>query len=73
MWAKIRRATVYISALGLFELFINGRRVGRDHFTPGWKNYRNRVYYLTYDVTDLLKDGGNAIGAILANGWYAGY
>jgi len=70
---KIRRATVYISALGLFELFINGHRVGRDHFTPGWTNYRKRVYYLTYDVTDLLKDGDNAIGAILANGWYAGY
>ena len=70
---KIRRATVYLSALGLFELFINGLRVGWDHFTPGWTNYRNRVYYLTYDVTDLLKDGDNAIGAILANGWYAGY
>ena len=70
---KIRRATVYVSALGLFELFINGHRVGRDHFTPGWTNYRKRVYYLTYDVTDLLKDGDNAIGAILANGWYAGY
>ena len=70
---KIGRATVYVSALGLFELFINGHRVGQDHFTPGWTNYRKRVYYLTYDVTDLLKDGDNAIGAILANGWYAGY
>ncbi len=70
---NIRRATVYVSALGLFELFINGRRVGHDYFTPGWTNYRKRVYYQTYDVTALLKDGDNAIGAILANGWYAGY
>jgi alpha-L-rhamnosidase len=69
----IQRATVYVSALGLFELYLNGHRVGRDHFTPGWTNYRKRVYYLTYGVTELIRHGPNVVGAILANGWYAGY
>ena len=69
----IERATVYASALGLYELHINGQRVGQDYFTPGWTDYNKRVYYQTYDVTNLLKSGDNAIGAILADGWYAGY
>jgi len=69
----IKRAVVYASALGLYELHINGKRVGKDYFTPGWTDYSTRVYYQTYEVTDLIKKGGNAIGAILADGWYAGY
>lgn len=70
---NIRRATIYATALGLYELHINGQRVGEDHFTPGWTDYNTRVYYNTYDVTDLLYEGNNTIGAILADGWYAGY
>ncbi|MHC4145939.1 MAG: family 78 glycoside hydrolase catalytic domain, partial [Planctomycetota bacterium] len=69
----VKRATVYASALGLYELHINGKRVGQDYFTPGWTDYNTRVYYQTYDVTDLIAKSGNAIGAILADGWYAGY
>ncbi|MHC4229201.1 MAG: family 78 glycoside hydrolase catalytic domain, partial [Planctomycetota bacterium] len=69
----VKRATVYASALGLYELHINGKRVGQDYFTPGWTDYDTRVYYHTYDVTDLIAKSGNAIGAILADGWYAGY
>ena len=69
----VKRATVYASALGLYELHINGNRVGEDYFTPGWTDYMTRVYYQTYDVTSMIKPGGNAIGAILADGWYAGY
>ena len=69
----VKRAVVYASALGLYELHINGKRVGKDYFTPGWTDYTKRVYYQTYDVTDLLTPSGNAIGAILADGWYAGY
>ncbi len=69
----IKRAVVYASALGLYELHINGERVGEDYFTPGWTDYLKRVYYQTYDVTGLVKQGGNAIGAVLADGWYAGY
>jgi len=69
----VKRSVVYASALGLYELHINGKRVGEDYFTPGWTDYPTRVYYQTYEVTDLIKKGDNAIGAILADGWYAGY
>jgi alpha-L-rhamnosidase len=69
----VKRAVVYASALGLYELQINGKRVGKDYFTPGWTDYTKRVYYQSYDVTNLLAKGGNAVGAILADGWYAGY
>ncbi len=69
----IRRATVYASALGLYQLQINGQRVGNDYFAPGWTDYDKRVYYDTYDVTQLLAQGPNAVGGIIADGWYAGY
>ncbi len=69
----IKSAKVYASAAGLYELHLNGQRVGESHFTPGWTDYNKRIYYNTYDVTELLKNGENAIGAIIADGWYAGY
>jgi len=69
----IKRAMVYVTALGLYELRINGERVGGDYFTPGWTDYNQRLYYYSYDVTDMISRGNNAIGAILARGWYAGY
>lgn len=68
----IRRAMLYATALGVYEVHINGRRVGADYFMPGWTEYKKRLYYQTYDVTDMVKAGGNAVGAILADGWYAG-
>ncbi|MCP4643893.1 MAG: family 78 glycoside hydrolase catalytic domain, partial [bacterium] len=70
---KVRRATVYATSLGIFELSLNGKRVGDDVFTPGWTDYNKRVHYHTYDVTDIVQQGDNALGAILSNGWYAGY
>jgi alpha-L-rhamnosidase len=69
----IRRATLYSSALGIYQMHLNGKRVGSDYFAPGWTDYQKRVYYQTYDVTEQVKPGENAIGAILADGWYAGY
>ncbi|WP_399894608.1 alpha-L-rhamnosidase [Streptomyces sp. BBFR51] len=69
---RVARARLYTTALGLYEAHLNGRRVGRDHFAPGWTDYRTRVQYQTYDVTKLLRPGGNALGAQLAPGWYAG-
>jgi len=69
---KIKKARAYVSALGSFEMYINGERVGEDSFTPGWTDYRKRVHYMTYDVSDYFKPGDNAIGAILGNGWYCG-
>ncbi len=69
----LRRATAYATALGLYELHLNGHRVGDDVFTPGWTDYKKRVYYQTYDVTPLLKTGANAVGAILGDGWATGH
>lgn len=67
----VRRATVYASALGLYELHLNGKRIN-DLFTPGWTDYKQRVQYQTYDVTDVLNQGGNAIAMLLGTGWYSG-
>lgn len=69
----VKRATIYASALGLYQLHLNGKAVGQDYFTPGWTDYNIRIYYNTYDVTQMLRQGKNTIGAILADGWYAGY
>ncbi len=70
---KIASATAYITAHGLYEAQINGQRVGRDYFTPGWTAYQKRLQYQVYDVTNLLKNGPNAIGVTLGNGWWRGY
>jgi alpha-L-rhamnosidase len=69
----VKRATLYTSALGLYEIELNGQRVGEDVLTPGWTDYHKRVYYVAYDVTKQLKEGDNAIGAALGDGWYASY
>lgn len=66
-------ARLYITACGLFEPWLNGRRVGRDWLVPGWTDYSTRMEYLTYDVTDQLSPGVNVLGAILGDGWYCGY
>ena len=68
---KIRSARVYTTALGLYELHINGAKISSDLFTPGWTSYKRRLQYQTYDVTSLLKKD-NAIGVILGDGWYRG-
>ncbi|MCX6971152.1 MAG: family 78 glycoside hydrolase catalytic domain [Verrucomicrobia bacterium] len=67
------RAFLHITALGILQCEINGRRVGHDVFAPGWTDYRKRVYYHTYEVTDLLQPGENVIGVILGDGWYSGH
>jgi len=69
----VKRATLYASARGLFELRLNGRRVGEDIFAPEWTDYDKRVHYRTYDVTRLVFPGNNVIGAILGDGWWSGY
>ncbi|WP_205461960.1 glycoside hydrolase family 78 protein [Mangrovibacterium lignilyticum] len=68
---KVKSARVYVTALGLYELYLNGQKVSADLFTPGWTSYNKRLQYQTYDVTDLLQVQ-NAIGAILGDGWYRG-
>ncbi len=68
----IERARAYVTAHGLYDLYLNGQRVGDQLFTPGWTSYGKRLQYQTYDVTPLLKPGANAVGALLGNGWYRG-
>jgi alpha-L-rhamnosidase len=70
---RIARATLYATALGLVDMRLNGHRVSDDFFTPGWTDYHKRVYYRTYDVTQLVRRGDNALGAMLADGWFSGY
>jgi len=68
--AGVRRATVYLSGLGLSELYLNGARIGDAVLSPGLTDYDKRVFYVTYDVTRQLKTGANALGVILGNGRY---
>ena len=82
--SPVKSARLYVTALGTYEMFLNGKRVGKDviHPTnqdpsagapvmaPGWTDYRERVLYQTYDVSELVTLGKNAMGALLAPGWY---
>ncbi|KAF4993541.1 hypothetical protein FGRMN_6400 [Fusarium graminum] len=68
----IESARLYVTALGIYEVEINGKRVGDHVLAPGWQSYHHRHVYDTYDVTDLLTPGSNAIGALVGEGWYAG-
>ena len=70
---KIKRATAFVTAHGMYETFINGKRIGDAYFTPGWTSYNERLQYQVYDVTNHLVTGKNAIGAMLGNGWYRGF
>ncbi|SFR66997.1 glycoside hydrolase family 78 protein [Maribacter stanieri] len=67
----INSAKVQITSLGLYELYLNGEKVGNDLFTPGYTSYNKRLQYQTYDVTHMLK-ANNAIGALVGDGWYRG-
>ena len=67
---KIREATVYITAHGMYEARINGHRVGDAYLAPGWTSYNKRLQYQVYDVTDLLADGDNAVGVTVGLGWF---
>ena len=69
----IKRATLYATALGIFDVHLNGQRVDDDYFNPGWTDYTKRVYDRAFDVTNQVRSGENALGAILADGWYSGY
>ena len=71
--AGVKSATLYITAHGLYEAHLNGKRIGNDYLAPGWTTYRKRLQYQSYEVTDLLKAGNNTLGFILGDGWYRGY
>lgn len=69
---QIKSARLYITSHGLYEAYINGKRVGDQVFTPGNTSYTHRLQYQVYDVLDLLQAGENCIGVILGDGWYRG-
>ena len=66
-------ARIHATSLGVYELRLNGQRVGDAVLTPGWTSYDHRLQYQTYDVTDLMQAGDNILGAVLGDGWYRGY
>lgn len=69
----VRSAILYTTALGVCDVWLNGQRVSDEYFAPGWTDYSKRVYYSAYDVTRNVRDGANALGAKLADGWYSGH
>ncbi|KAF2646080.1 hypothetical protein P280DRAFT_439794 [Massarina eburnea CBS 473.64] len=70
--STVASARLYITAFGLYVAEINGNRVGDHVLAPGYHSYNNRLVYDTYDVTELVTNGGNAIGVTVGEGWYAG-
>jgi alpha-L-rhamnosidase len=68
----VTQARLYVTALGVYEAELNGHKVGDHILAPGWTSYHHRLRYQTFDVTSLLREGRNAIGAILGDGWYRG-
>jgi alpha-L-rhamnosidase len=70
---SVASARLYVTALGLYQVRINGQRVGDHLLAPEWTDYRKRVRYQVYDVSAMLKQGDNALAALLANGWYSGH
>lgn len=69
----VERARAYVTAHGIYELHLNGKKVTEDLFRPGWTSYQYRLQYQVYDVTRFLQKGQNTVGAVLGEGWYKGY
>ena len=67
---NIEKATINISGLGHYELHLNGQKVGDRFLSPGWTLYQKRIFYNTFDITELVKSGQNAIGVFVGNGFY---
>lgn len=67
----IRSARIYSTALGSYQVYVNGSRAGADILAPGWTDYRKHIVYQVYDVTSKLQIGQDAVGVILGDGWFA--
>lgn len=70
---EVESARAYVTSHGVYEMEINGEKVGDQILAPGWTSYHNRLQYQIYDITDLLNSGENAVGVTLGDGWYRGY
>lgn len=69
---KVAKARLYVTARGIYELYLNGKRIGNDWFNPGLTQYNKTHMYQTYDVTENIQPGQNALGAIMGEGWWSG-
>lgn len=67
---KVKSARAYIAVAGLYELYLNGEKVGDHRLDPMYTRFDRRTLYVTYDVTNLISTGKNAVGVLLGNGWY---
>lgn len=70
--SKVKKARLYATARGIYDFYINGKRIGNDYFNPGATQYTKTQLYQTFDVTNYLVNGRNAMGAILGEGWWSG-
>ncbi|CAN5447537.1 family 78 glycoside hydrolase catalytic domain [soil metagenome] len=68
----VKSARIYASARGLYELYIDDKKISKSLFTPGWTDYNKRIQYQTYDVTPQMKKGSHVVGMMLGDGWYCG-
>lgn len=68
----VKKARLYVTARGIYEVFLNGKRISNDYFNPGLTQYNKNHAYQTYDITAALNKGANAIGAWLGEGWWSG-
>ena len=66
----VKEARVYMAAAGYYDLFVNGQRVGENYLDPGYTHFDKRILYVTHDITSLVKEGDNAVAAVLGNGWF---
>ncbi len=66
----VESARLYVTAHGIYRLYLNGERVGKEEFAPGYSSYDKYLGYQTYDTTDALKDGENVLGLYVGDGWY---
>ena len=69
---NIKYAYAHATALGIYHFYINGEKVGKDYMAPGWTSYNKRLLYQTYDITHMLQQGVNTLGAFIGAGWYKG-
>ncbi len=69
---KIAKARLYITSRGVYEAYLNGERIGNDYFNPGLTQYNKHHLYQTYDITDQIQKGDNAVGVLLGEGWWSG-
>lgn len=70
--SPISKARLYVTSRGIYKMFMNGKQIGNDYFNPGLTQYNKTHLYQTYDVTDYVQTGKNAMGAILGEGWWSG-